>query len=88
MKNDPQDQVRAEEERHVDLPHRTGADTHEDEYRPEEPRGGEVGDDDTTDDSAVGMKERDLEQQEGDGSQPYRPTAEGVDRRGAPPDRG
>lgn len=83
MKNDPEEQKRAEEQRHVDLPHRTGATTHDDEYRPDEP----MGDDDTDDRGAVGMKDREIEQQEGDGWRPPRPTAEGVDRRGTPPDR-
>lgn len=91
VKNDPDEQKRAEEARHVDLPHRTGATTHEDEFRPDEPRGDEfaAGSDDTddTDDGAVGMKDRDIPQQEGDGWSPPRPTAEGVDRRGARPDR-
>lgn len=92
MKNDPDDEKRAEDERHVDLPHRTGATTHEDEFRPDEPLGDEFGggadDDDTdTDDGAVGMKERDIPQQEGDGWKPYRPTAEGVDRTGAREDQ-
>lgn len=85
MKNDPDDEARQEEQRHVDLPHRTGATTHEDAYRPDEP----MGDDDTsdTDDSLVGTKDRDIPQQAGDGWKPPRPTAEGVDRRDAPPDR-
>lgn len=87
MKNDPDDEKRAEEERHVELPHRTGATTHEDAFRPDEPLGDEFDggtDDDTSDDDgAVGMKERDIPQQEGDGWKPPRPTAEGVDRTGS-----
>lgn len=87
MKNDPDDEARAEAERHVELDHRTGPDSHPDLHRPyEDAPHGDVEDEDD-DDGAVGMKDRDIPRQEGDGWSPYREPAEGDDRRGAPPDR-
>lgn len=77
----------AEERRHVDLPHRTGAEKRDEMYRggrgesgPESDRadGEEPGPDD----------EGDVPVQDRDPVPADRPTAEGHDRTGAPPDRG
>lgn len=90
MKNDPEQEARVEDERHVELGHRVGPDQHPDMYRPDEdaPHDDVVEDDDTDDgDGAVGMKDRDIPRQDGDGWKPYREPAEGNDRRGVPPER-
>jgi hypothetical protein len=89
VKNDPEEEVRVEDARHVELDHRVGPDAHDDMYRPYEdaPHDDVVDDDDESDGGAVGMKDRDVPEQEGDGWSPYREPAEGDDKRGALPDR-
>lgn len=71
-----------EEQRHVELPHRTGVEKHEDAYR-----GGE-GDPRRQEKPDGAATEEDVPLQDGRGARvDDRPTAEGADRRDAPPDR-
>jgi hypothetical protein len=72
----------AEERRHVDLPHRTGAEKHPQAYREDEP-GGTAAD---GREPGPGTEE-DVPVQDRGPVPADRPTAEGVDRTDARPDR-